>query len=139
MPQESFKFPKKEKLCSHIVIEELFSKGESFVCFPFRVIYLPTELPEDVPAQVLFSVSKRRFKRAVHRNLLKRRSREAYRLTRGAFIEYLEKSDQQIAFAMVYISGDQLPYAKICKGMKKGMKKLEEKLIEKQAKEDVVD
>ena len=128
MPQESFKFPKKEKLCSHYVIERLFAKGTSFVCFPFRVIYLTTELPEDVPAQVIFSVSKKKFKRAVHRNLLKRRSREAYRLTRTKFIKYLEESGQQIAFAMVYISGDELPYSNIRKGMKKALKKLSEKL-----------
>lgn len=124
MPQPSFQFPKKDKLCSHSVIEELFAQGTSFVCFPFRIIYLPMTLPEDVSAQVMFSVSKRRFKRAVHRNLLKRRCREAYRLNRSCFIHYLEESEQQIAFAMVYISGEKLSYAVIRKGMIKGLEKI---------------
>ncbi|MGQ1785204.1 MULTISPECIES: ribonuclease P protein component [unclassified Saccharicrinis] len=126
MPQQSFNYPKKDRLCSHSVIEELFAKGTSFVCFPFRVIYLSIDLPEDVPAQVMFSVSKKRFKRAVHRNLLKRRCREAYRLKRGELMEYLVKSDQHIAFAMIYISGEQLPFANIRKGMEKSLKKLRE-------------
>ncbi len=139
MPQESFKFPKKDKLCSHIVIEELFAKGSSFVCYPFRIIYLSAELPEEVPAQVMFSVSKRRFKRAVHRNLLKRRCREAYRLTRGEFTELLQGGGQQIAFAMVYISGDQLPYATILKGMKKSLKKLVERLDDTKQGDEVVE
>jgi len=128
MPQESFIFPKKDKLCSHTVIEQLFVKGASFVCFPFRVIYLPIALPEDVPVQVMFSVSKKRFKRAVHRNLLKRRCREAYRLSRGEFMTFENPHGQQIAFALVYISGEQLSYANICKGMKKALKKLSEKI-----------
>ncbi len=128
MQQESFKFPKKDKLCNHYVIEKLFSQGSSFVSFPFRVIYLKTELPEDVSAQVMFSVSKKKFKRAVKRNLIKRRSREAYRLIRNNFLTCLEESDQQIAFAMVYISGDLLPYANFRKGMKKALSKLSQRL-----------
>ncbi len=139
MPQNSFQFPKKDRLCSHIVIEQLFEKGSSFVCFPFRVIYLSTELPEEVSSQVMFSVSKKRFKRAVHRNLLKRRCREAYRLNRSDFKELLDQEGQQIAFALVYISGDQLPYANVCKGMKKSLNKLKDRLIEKKQTDEVVE
>ncbi len=128
MPHELFIFPKNEKLCSHTVIELLFAEGASFVSYPFRVIYLPTQLPQDVPVQVMFSISKKRFKRAVHRNLLKRRCREAYRLNRKQFMEVQRQSDQQIAFAMVYISSEQLPYSKICKGMIKSLSKLNQQL-----------
>jgi ribonuclease P protein component len=128
MNQKSNSFPKTERLCSHTLIEELFTKGSSFVCYPFRIVYIVSPLTEDVSSQVLFSVSKKRFKRAVHRNLLKRRSREAYRLNRGELMSYLSENNQQIAFAAVYISSEQLSYTVIEKGMKKALKKLQEKL-----------
>ncbi|SMO87761.1 ribonuclease P protein component [Saccharicrinis carchari] len=139
MPQESFTFPKNEKLCSHTLIETLFTKGAAFVSYPFRVIYLTTQLPHDVPAQVLFSVSKKRFKRAVHRNLIKRRCSEAYRLNRMQFIETQRQSSQQVAFAMIYISNEKLPYQKICNGMIKSLRKLSQQLEQKSDGDESVD
>ncbi len=128
MANSNYSFPKSDRLCSHILIEKLFTQGKSFVSYPFRVVYLPTELPSETEAQVLFSVSKKKFKRAVHRNLLKRRCREAYRLNRNDFKEFLNNSNQQIAFACVYISGDKLRYSTIEKGIKKSLLKLQKEL-----------
>jgi len=124
MQQSGFVFPKKDRLCSHIDIEELFTSGKSFVNYPFRIIYIEKKLEEGQDAQVLFSVSKKKFKRAVHRNLLKRRIREAYRLNRMAFRKFLAEQNKQIIFGMVYISAEQLPYSVIEKGMKKALVKL---------------
>ena len=102
MAAPDFSFPKKEKLCSQKVIEELFTSGRSFVRYPFRVVLLTTE-EQDVPVKVLISVSKRRFKRAYKRNLLKRRIREAYRLNKHLLIPLLEKNSVNIALAFVYL------------------------------------
>ena len=52
--------------------------SKSFSIFPIRVVYMPVEQGE-APASILISVSKRRFKRAVKRNRVKRQIREAYR------------------------------------------------------------
>lgn len=134
MATSKYSFPKSDRLCSHTIIEELFSKGQSFVSYPFRVIYISVESLEDAQSQVMFSVSKKRFKRAVHRNLLKRRCKEAYRLNREEFSNYLTEADQQIAFAMVYISGDQLSYKVIEKGIKKALVKLKESLSKNEDK-----
>ncbi len=73
-----FTFKKSERLSSKKDIQELFNNGSSFYLYPFKVITLPADTSK--LHQVLFSVPKRLFKRAVDRNLLKRRMREAYRL-----------------------------------------------------------
>jgi len=77
------KFPKSERLNSKKKIEELFSRGQQFSVYPLKIIYLQKEQEEPLSSnQVLFAVPKKRFKRAVDRNLLKRRIREAYRLNK---------------------------------------------------------
>ncbi|WP_084299594.1 ribonuclease P protein component [Dyadobacter tibetensis] len=77
-------FSKNERLCSPKLIGRLFQRGSSevhtFYLFPFRVLYIYDPQQASQPTQVLFSVSKRQFKKAVDRNLIRRRCREAYRL-----------------------------------------------------------
>lgn len=77
-----YTFRKEERLCSRKHLELLFKNGSSFLLYPFRVSYLFIDQPADVPAQVVINVPKKRYKRAVDRNLLKRRIREAYRLNK---------------------------------------------------------
>lgn len=77
-----FVFPKEEKLTRDIWIKELFEKGSSFHLYPFRVLYLPHPEKGATSTQVLITVPARNHKRAVDRNLLKRRIREAYRLNK---------------------------------------------------------
>ncbi len=81
-----FSFPKKEKLTSKIIIDRLFKEGEARFKYPFRVLFLSdTSYSESFP-QVVISVSKRNFKRAVDRNRIKRLIREAYRLQKNELI-----------------------------------------------------
>ncbi len=72
-------FTKEERLVSKILIEQLFSEGKQFKIFPFRLLYLKTELNSINPAQVAIAVPKRLVKKAVHRNRIKRQMREVYR------------------------------------------------------------
>ena len=68
---------KPERLSRKKIIEKMFAGGSrSFSIFPLRVVWLPVE-ELDVSASLLVSVSKRRFKRAVKRNRVKRQIREA--------------------------------------------------------------
>ena len=84
-------FPKEEHLCRKKLIEELFSKqGSSFGVYPLRIVWIKSEMPTTASPQVLISVSKRTFKRAVDRNRLKRLIREAYRLNKYRLTEQPE-------------------------------------------------
>ncbi|MFW6246341.1 MAG: ribonuclease P protein component, partial [Tangfeifania sp.] len=80
-----FTFQKKEKLCSKKQFDKLFADGSSFLVYPLKVVFIETELSGRYPAQAAFTVSKKLFKSAVKRNLLKRRMREAYRLNKPDF------------------------------------------------------
>ena len=85
---KKFAFPKEEHLCRKKLIEQLFSKqGSSFGVYPLRFTWLPAPARHHGPPQVLVSVSKRTFKRAVDRNRLKRLLREAYRLNKYRLLE----------------------------------------------------
>ncbi|WP_421939140.1 ribonuclease P protein component [Pedobacter sp.] len=77
-----YTFRKEERLCSRKHLDLLFKNGSSFLLYPLRISYLFIDEPAEVKAQVVINVPKKRYKRAVDRNLLKRRIREAYRLNK---------------------------------------------------------
>lgn len=122
MPE--YTFHKNERLCSRKIIGDLFTSGESFLIYPLKVVFLKTELPDEVQAQVAFSVSKRNFKRAVKRNLLKRRMREAYRLNKPGFYRKLAEKEARIAVMVIFVGKDIADYALIGKSMISALKKI---------------
>jgi ribonuclease P protein component len=110
-PASSQKLPKHERLNSKKTIEELFQKGSSAFLYPFRIHYLPAAEPGAISyPQVLFSVSKRNFKRAVDRNLLKRRIREAYRKNKSTLITILPEGQPIACVAIVYIAKEKISF-----------------------------
>jgi len=121
---QEFTFHKEERLCSQKIIGDLFTSGESFLAYPLKVVFLKTDIPESSPVQAAFTVSKRNFKRAVKRNLLKRRMREAYRLNKPGFYEELAASDIHLAIMFVYVGKEITEFSAIEKGMLSAFKKL---------------
>lgn len=101
----SFGFPKRERLSRQRLWEEVFARGRSAKAYPLVLHYLKTELPEPVPAQAGFAVPKRRFRRAVDRNRVRRLMREAYRLEKP---EFFNNTKGSFAFVFLYI-GKELP------------------------------
>ncbi len=70
---------KQERLYEKMAMEAVFQKGNSIYKPPVKLLWLKENTKSDVAVKVAFSVPKRLFKKAVTRNLLKRRMREAYR------------------------------------------------------------
>jgi ribonuclease P protein component len=115
-----FTFRKEERLDKEKIIQELFEKGSSFYLYPFKVYFMPNPHASGTTHQVLISVSKKNFKRAVDRNSIKRRIREAYRLNKN-----LLAGQNKLAIAYIYSVKQILPTAQIQERLVKTFKRLE--------------
>jgi len=121
-------FSKIEHLCGEKRITRLYTQGDAFIAYPVRVVFLIEPKSDIEPANVLISIPKKRFKRAVKRNRLKRLIREAYRLNKQELIEKLEEKQLQIHVAFNYVSDDELDFASIEKKIKLSLQKLIDKV-----------
>ncbi|HSI89549.1 MAG TPA: ribonuclease P protein component [Adhaeribacter sp.] len=115
-------FPKAERLCSKKLIAQLFAGGSAFNLYPLRFVVLKAETPSEEFPQVLISVSKKYFKRAVDRNRLKRQMREAYRLNK---YKIMSGNGQLVSvLGIIYIGKEKVPYNLIEKKLNLGLERL---------------
>jgi ribonuclease P protein component len=114
-------FNKQERLCSKKQIDLLFNKGKSHFAYPLKFMYIEVDTKLQYPAQALFVVPKRQFKKAHDRNLLKRRMREAYRLNKVNFYGQLTTANKIIICAFIYIGKKQEEYTTIEKAIKQNL------------------
>lgn len=118
---------KSERLDKKKLIEKLFGGGaRSFSVFPLRVVYLALDNVQDEHAAILVSVSKRRFKRAVKRNRVKRQIREAYRLNKQPLLQTLKEHNLHIAIAFIYLSDELTDSSLITERMKTALSRISE-------------
>ena len=103
--ENNFSFPKKEKLKSRKLIDQLFIEGKSIKVKNVKLIYIKTDLPENVRFQVGVTVPKKSFKSAVKRNRIKRLLRESYRHNKP---HLFNNSKGNFAFLFLYL-GKEMP------------------------------
>jgi len=112
-----FSYNKKEKLKSKKQLDKIFASGKSFTIFPIKVIYNLVE-EQDSIIKTGVGVSSRFFKKAVHRNRIKRLLREAYRTEKQPLHIYLNNNQKQLNVFLLF-AGRSLPaYSLIKEKMK---------------------
>ncbi|MDE7304330.1 MAG: ribonuclease P protein component [Alistipes sp.] len=125
MPDRSL--PRAERLRSLGAIRRLFEEGRSGFVFPFRYIWLAESAANDAGRpEILFSVPKKFHKRANKRNLLRRRTKEAYRLQK----QLLASGGRPAALdlALIYSSKEVLPYRHIERAVAKILSTISEQM-----------
>ena len=114
---------KEERIYLRSELNELFASRGSFVCYPFRVVYL--EVPrQELPLKMMVSVPKRRLKHAVDRNYIKRLTREAYRLTKKELVEQIDP-EVTLLVGFIYLKDRLSMYSTIQQAIEEALKKLQ--------------
>ena len=104
---------KEERLRSKKDIDRLFGNGKSFFQYPFKVLYKIEDETSPYPVQILITVSKRNFKKAVDRNRLKRLVREAYRNNKKSLCIYLSNHNKSMMIGLIYVGKTILSYQEV--------------------------
>lgn len=103
---------KNEKLKSRKSIESLFRSGHAVSSPPFKLFFRKVDsLPH--PAQMTVAVPKRLIKHAVDRNLVKRRTREAYRLKKSDLYSVIQDQNSHYELLFLYQASEIMDYKKI--------------------------
>ena len=116
-------FKPEERLKHTKLIDQLFKEGTTIVAYPLRFLYLTFESGTLSQSKAGFSAPKRTFKRAVDRNLIKRRMREAYRLQKSNYYQFAEESGIIYAGMFIYVAKEILVYEEIDKAVTKVLTK----------------
>lgn len=125
-------FKKEERLCSKKLIGELLQNGSSFLIYPYRVVWLTQPAPPtpSSPAQILISVSKKRFKRANKRNYIKRLMREVYRVNKQELLyRPLLEQNTSVVFMCSYIGNEIFTYTELEKKLKLLLERLKKEVV----------
>ncbi|MDR1782793.1 MAG: ribonuclease P protein component [Dysgonamonadaceae bacterium] len=97
-----FSFKKAERISLRKEIESLFENGKHFNEFPLHIIYCTDPEIKSAAVSALISVPKKRFKKAVDRNRIKRLIRESYRLNKSPLVAKFKENGNHLSLCFVY-------------------------------------
>ena len=115
MVNRRYTLSKEERLSWKRYIDLLFAKGQSFVAFPLRVVYLAVEEETLAPVSILVSVPKKKFRRAVKR------------VRKYDLIDPLTGKNKRMLVAFLYLDKEIHPFADMEKAMTKALNVLRDK------------
>ncbi|MBQ1205502.1 MAG: ribonuclease P protein component [Alistipes sp.] len=114
-----------ERLRTLGAIRRLFTEGESGFVYPFRYLWY-AEADTEPSVEVLFSVPKKYHTRANKRNLLRRRTKESYRLQKELLT--LRVGERNLVLALIYSAREVLPSKKISHAVHRILESIAERL-----------
>ncbi len=121
-------FPKIMRVSHKKRLDLLFTKGESFIAYPLRVVFVKREKEEGSELSMVISVSKRKFKRAVKRNRMKRLIRENFRVECHSLEQELKELPFSLDVAYLYLKDELTDYDEINKAITKSIDVLKVKI-----------
>ena len=118
-------FDKSLVLSRQTAIDDLFHGGKRVRNSVFTIIHQKIPFIE-VPFQVLVSVPKRKVKKAVNRNYLKRCIREVIRKRKTLLIQTNNSTESTVLYAVVYNSTEKLDFSDIEKHLTHLLNKIQD-------------
>lgn len=103
-------FNKSERLKSRKTIETLFSQNQQIKIYPFKIVWLIEPNSSKFELKMGVSATKRTFKLAVTRNLIKRKMRECLRLNKMVLTNEYSNKNITLSFMLLYIGNKIVTY-----------------------------
>ena len=117
-------FKKEERLKSRKDIEGLMEGGTAISVSPIKMIWKEAVWKGSIHAKATVAVSKKNFRKAVDRNKLKRRMREAFRKNKLKLVDELQQKNKKINLMFIHANKEMSAYSLIESSIIKTLEKL---------------